>query len=261
MEEVSKVIVVGVVTGTMFLLLFTLIMMMVLINYQRRKKKLAYEKKVMEAQFEQELLQTQLEMQEHTLKTVSQEIHDNVGQILSLAKVNLNILSMEGQQDPKIAEVKELVGKAIQELRAISTGYFADTLVEEGLIAAIKRELKQLEKTGIFSTSFQADTNQLLIDKTRTIFIYRMFQEICNNIIKHAQATEVAVRLLIEQQQIHMIISDNGNGFNESDETFKPGMGLSSIRQRALMIGAKVNIQSSAGQGTTIELIFNEANT
>jgi len=261
MEEVSKVIVVGVVTGTLFLLLFTLIMMMVLINYQRRKKKMEYEKKELEARFEQELLRTQLEMQQHTLKTVSQEIHDNVGQILSLAKVNLNILNMEGSQDPRITDVTVLVGKAIRELRDISTGYFADTLAEEGLVAAIRRELAQLEKTGMFTTSFQADKDQLSIDKTRIIFIYRMFQEICNNIIKHAQATAIAVSLTSNEQQISMIISDNGNGFNESDESFKAGMGLSSIRQRAAMIGATVYIESSTGKGTTIQLTFNAAHT
>lgn len=258
MEEVSKVIVVGVITGTMFLLLFTLIMMMVLINYQRRKKKLEYEKKVLEARFEQELLQTQLEMQEHTLKIVSQEIHDNVGQILSLAKVNLNILTMEGGHDPRIIDTAGLVGKAIRELRDISIDYSADTLMEEGLMAAIRRELSQLEKTGLFSTRFHTDKDQLSIDKTKTIFIYRMFQEICNNIIKHAQATEVEVSLTSQSGEISLTIKDNGIGFNETDETFKPGMGLNSIRQRAAMIDAKAAINSNEGNGTTIQLIFNE---
>lgn len=258
MEETTKVIVIGVVTGTMFLLLFTLIMMMVLINYQRRKKKLEYEKKVLEARFEQELLQTQLEMQEHTLKAVSQEIHDNVGQILSLAKVNLNILTMEGGHDPRVADTAALVGKAIRELRDISTGYFADTLVEEGLVSAIRRELIQLEKTGMFSTSFHTYKAQLIIDKTKTIFLYRMFQEICNNIIKHAQATEISVTVTENSGQTIIAIHDNGIGFDESDDTFKTGMGLISIRQRAAMIGAQAEIESITGKGTTIQLTFNE---
>ena len=261
MEEVSRVVVIGVVTGTMFLLLFTLVMMMVLINYQRRKKKMDYDKKVMEARFQQELLQTQLEMQEHIFKTVSQEIHDNVGQILSLAKVNLNILTMEGERDARITEVAGLVGKAIRELRDISSGYFADKLVEEGLVLAIQNELTQLEKTGLFTTSFHADTDHVLIDKTKTIFLYRMFQEICHNIIKHAQASRVEVVITNDGQQVQMIISDNGTGFDESAEAFKPGIGLSSIRQRATMIGAAVNIQSSRGKGTTICLTFKTSDT
>ncbi len=259
MEEISKAILVGVVTGIMFLLLFTLIMMMVLINYQRRKKKLNDEKKEIEARFQQEILQAQLELQEHIFKTVSQEIHDNVGQILSLAKVNLNILSMEGEQDPRIAEVALLVGKAIRELRDISAGYFGDRLVEDGLVVMIAKELQQLEKTGIFETSFQSDIGHVMIEKTHIIFLYRIFQEICNNIIKHAHATKVDVSLWMVEQKIHMLVKDDGKGFNEADVDFKPGIGLSSIKQRVAMINADVNIKSNKGNGTSILLVFNAA--
>lgn len=258
MEEVSRVVIVGVVSGTMFLLLFTLVMMMVLINYQRRKKKLLYEKKAMEAHFQQELLQAKLEVQEHIFKTVSQELHDNVGQILSLAKVNLNILTMEGPHDARIKEVSGLVGNAIHELRDISSGFFADKLLEEGLVTAIRKELIKLEKTGLLMTSFYTDTEHLLIDKTKTIFLYRIVQEICNNIIKHSAAANVSVAIHNRQQQIQISIHDDGKGFNESDDRFKPGIGLSSIRQRAEMIGAYITIDSSTGKGTSIQLTIKE---
>lgn len=215
-----------------------------------------YEKQVREAQFQQELLQTQLEMQDHTFKIVSQEIHDNVGQILSLAKVNLNILAMEGFKDPKITNVADLVGKAIRELRDLSAGYYADRLAEEGLIIAIKHELQQLEKTGLLSTSFQSQTERLPLDKNKTIFLYRMVQEICNNILKHAKATKVDVCIFKQENDIRIEIKDNGKGFDELKENFKPGIGLSSIRQRAAMIGADAQIHSESGVGTTINLLF-----
>lgn len=215
-----------------------------------------YEKQVREAQFQQELLQTQLEMQDHTFKIVSQEIHDNVGQILSLAKVNLNILAMEGFKDPKITNVAELVSKAIRELRDLSAGYYADRLAEEGLIIAIKHELQQLEKTGLMTTSLNSDTEGLPLDKNKTIFLYRMVQEICNNILKHADASHVDVQVSREENTGRLQIKDNGKGFDEKTSQFKPGIGLSSIRQRAAMIGAEADIQSIAGAGTTITLSF-----
>lgn len=256
MEEVSREVIIGVVTGTLFILLFSIVMMLVLINFLRRKKKMMYEKQVRESQFQQALLQTQLEMQEHTFKTVSQEIHDNVGQILSLAKVNLSILTMEGKSDPKITDVAELVGKAIRELRDLSAGYYADRLAEEGLIIAIQHELQQLEKTGLFTTSFHSEMNRLPVDKSKTIFLYRMVQEICNNIVKHANATHVDIRIIKKDQEVRIEIKDDGKGFDESDERFKPGIGLSSIRQRAAMIGADAQIQSEPGLGTSIHLMF-----
>lgn len=258
MEEVSREVIIGVVTGTLFILLFMIVMMLVLINFLRRKKRMIYEKKVMEARFQQELLQAQLEMQEHTFKTVSQEIHDNVGQILSLAKVNLSILSMEDQQNTKISNITELVGKAIRELRDLSAGYYADRLAEEGLIIALQHELAQMEKTGLLTTSFHSSIKQLQLDKHTTIFLYRMFQEICNNIMKHADASHVEVAISPAQGSdgVCIRVQDNGKGFDEEKRDFKPGIGLSSMRQRAAMIGAAISIESVPGQGTTIQLTF-----
>lgn len=256
MEKASREVLVSIITATLFILLFGIVTMLVLINFFRRKKKMFYEKQVREAQFQQELLQTQLEMQDHTFKIVSQEIHDNVGQILSLAKVNLNILAMEGFKDPKITNVAELVGKAIRELRDLSAGYYADRLAEEGLIIAIKHELQQLEKTGLLATSFHTETDRLQLDKSKTIFLYRMVQEICNNILKHANATQVDVSIFKKDNDIRLEVKDNGRGFNELKENFKPGIGLSSIRQRAAMIGADAQIHSEDGIGTTITLMF-----
>lgn len=258
MEKVTREIIVVVVTGTILLLIFTLLILMVLINYQRRKRKLLYEKKELESRFHQELLMAQLEMQEHVLTRVSQEIHDNVGQILSLVKVNLNILNIERDRDPRVAEVSKLVGNAISELRDISLGYFADKLTEDGLVSAIRKELQQLERTGLIKTSFHTDKEWVLIDKHKSIFLYRMFQEICNNIIKHAEAKRVEVSIIHYEQQVRIRIIDDGIGFNELDQEFRPGMGLNIIRQRAEMIGASVIIKSSLGRGTIIELTIKE---
>jgi signal transduction histidine kinase len=256
MEEVSREVIIGVVTGTLFILLFSLLMMLVLINFLRRKKKLMYEKKVMEAKFQQELLQAQLEMQEHTFKTVSQEIHDNVGQILSLAKVNLSILAMEEKANEKINNITDLVGKAIRELRDLSAGYYADRLAEEGLIIALQHELNQLEKTGLLTTRFHSSLQRLPLDKHTTIFLYRMFQEICNNVLKHAGATHVDVSISPVTEGFCILVKDNGKGFDESKTGFKPGIGLSSMRERAAMIGASISIDSEPGTGTTIQLTF-----
>jgi len=102
--------------------------------------------KVRESQCQQELLQAQLEMQDHTFRAVSQEIHDNVGQILSLAKVHLNIITFEREEHEALNTIKELVSNAISELRDLSNGYYADRLVEEGLLVAIRHQLTQLTK-------------------------------------------------------------------------------------------------------------------
>lgn len=98
MQTEKEDIILAILVGSLFVLLFGFITFLVVINFVRRKRKILMERRVREAQFQQELLQAQLEMQEHTFRTVSQEIHDNVGQILSIVKLNLNILTF-GNED------------------------------------------------------------------------------------------------------------------------------------------------------------------
>jgi len=258
MQEEKQNIILAILTGSLFVLLFGFITFLVVINFVRRKRKILLETQVRESQFKQELLQAQLEMQDHTFRAVSQEIHDNVGQILSLAKVHLNIITFEKQENEGLNTIKELVTNAISELRDLSSGYYADRLVEEGLIVAIQQQLQQLTKTGLFTTSFHSEIDSLVIDKSKTIFLYRMIQEVLNNVVKHSEADHVNVHIARKGEEVHITLKDNGKGFRTTREGFKPGIGLSSIQQRALMIGAKADISSEEGSGTIVNLIFKD---
>lgn len=258
MQEEKQDIIIAILTGSLFVLLFGFITFLVVINYVRRKRKILLETHVRESQFQQELLQAQLEMQDHTFRAVSQEIHDNVGQILSLAKVHLNIITFNGQGHEGLNTIKELVSNAISELRDLSAGYYTDRLVEEGLLVAIEHQLEQLIKTGLFTTSFHSEIDTLAIDNSKTIFLYRMVQEVLNNVVKHSQANHVNVHIFRKESEVHITLRDNGNGFRSTSADFKPGIGLSSIQQRALMIGAKAEIISEEGSGTVVDLIFKE---
>lgn len=258
MQREKEDFIIAILIGTFFVLLFGLITFLVVINFVKRKRKILIEKKMREAQYKQELLQAQLEMQEHTFRTVSQEIHDNVGQILSLVKLNLNILTFENESDEKLYTIKTMVTSAISELRDLSAGYYADRLVEEGFLVAIQHQLQQLEKTGMFTTSFNSELDSLSIGKSKVIFLHRMVQEILHNVVKHSAADHVSVQIVKENDDINIILRDNGKGFDSTHPDFKPGIGLSSIRQRATMIGAVVTIQSNKESGTIVKLVFRQ---
>ena len=172
MEASKKDIIVAILVGLVFIFLFCSLMIMVLINFVRRKRKILLEKQEREAAFQQQLLQVQIEMQENTLKTISQEIHDNVGQVLSLAKMNLSILTLKDKSNEKLEDIKELVGKAIVDLRALSTGYYGQGLEDDtGLIKAITREIKRLEKTELFSIHFTTEIAEIELEKNKAIFL------------------------------------------------------------------------------------------
>ncbi len=255
MQTEKQNIIIAILTGTAFILLFGFFTFLIVLNYVKRKRKLLLEKQIREAEFQQELLQAQLEMQEHTFRTISQEIHDNVGQILSLAKVNLNILTLNGNGSEPLVVIKDLVTGAITELRNLTSGYYADRLTDVGLLVAIKNQLEQLQKTGLFATSFSTSINSIPVDRNKTIFLYRMVQEALNNVVKHSGADKIWVDIHNREGDIHISISDNGRGFSTHARDFKPGIGLSSIQQRAAMIGATAKIISEKDKGTTVHLV------
>ena len=256
MQATKENLVIAILTGSFFIMLFGFISFLVILSFVRRKRKILAERIEREAQFHQELLQAQLEMQEHTFKTISQEIHDNVGQILSIIKVNLNILTYQDAGNEKLADIKTMLTDAIKELRDLSAGYYADRLVEEGFLVAIQHQLLQLSKTGLFRTTFHTELETLSIDKNKVIFLHRMVQEILHNVVKHSGANHVIAHISKENDEIHVSLSDNGKGFDTQSADFKAGIGLSSIRQRASMIGATVDIISEIGSGTIVKLAF-----
>ena len=136
------------------------------------------------------LLQTQLEIQEQTLKTISQEIHDNIGQVLSLAKLNLSRMDINKQDQlkEKIADSKNLVSKAIQDLRDLARSMNTDNITAMGLAKALEYEVEMLRKTG-FVVSFDVNGNVVRQEPQKELILFRIIQEIFNNIIKHAEST------------------------------------------------------------------------
>lgn len=251
-------LILAIISASLLIALFALITFLIAVSYSRRKRRFEAEREMREAFYRQELLQAQMEMQEHTFKIISQDIHDNVGQILSLAKINLNIISLEQQENEAFLRIKDLVTNAITELRHLGTGYYAERLADQGLIDAIRHQLDQIAKTGMFVTSFHSDVEHVRVEKNDLIFLYRIVQEVLNNVIKHSDATEVRIGLTQQADEVMITVADNGRGFARDGASFRPGIGLSSIEQRATMIGAKAIINSAPGKGTEVLLSFKQ---
>lgn len=254
----KELIAFGIVAAVVFITLFGATTFSLAARFSKRRRSLLLEQARREILYRQELLEAQLEMQEHTFNIISQDIHDNVGQILSLAKINLNIITLEQKENEAFLQVKELVTNAITELRNLGTGYYTERLVEQGLVAAIRHQLNQISKSGILNTHFECQTESVGVDKNDLVFLYRIIQETLNNVIKHAGAGDVWVSVHHENKEIRITIKDNGKGFSRNSPSFKPGIGLSSIQHRSAMIGATTEIISSPGTGTLVNISFKQ---
>lgn len=208
----------------------------------------------MSVQFEQTLLRSKLEIQEETFNYISKEIHDNIGQVLSLVRINLNTMGIKVDEQ-KIELMDELLGKAITDLRTLSHSLDSDMIRNNGWIRATERLLLALSKTGTIKVSFTADENMPTLGNEKPIILFRMIQEIINNIIKHAAAKEISFSATHSENLILIKIEDNGKGFDKS--TVAAGAGLQNLENRAKMINANLTIHTLPGSGTNVNISLN----
>jgi two-component system, NarL family, sensor kinase len=225
--------------------------------FSKRNWKHQVEKNQLKSQFQQELLQTQLEIQEQTLKTISQEIHDNVGQVLSLAKLNLNTFenTESAYNQTKINDTKQLVSKAINDLRDLSRSLYGDKITELGLSVAIDNELRILKNIGQYQTELKIIGDSYKLQDKEEIVLFRIVQESLNNIVKHAKAKTIRVQTIYCPNLFTLTITDDGIGFDTVVlPSSQSGIGLKSIQNRTALIGGKFSLHSIPGEGTTVTI-------
>jgi len=210
----------------------------------------------LKSQYETTILKSQLEIQEQTFRNISQEIHDNIGQVLSLAKLNLNTILQNGASE-KIVLAEELLGKAINDLRDLSKSLHPEKIIDIGLTNAIRHELQLVQKTARLSTEMIAEEKEINLSNEKSIIIFRMIQEILHNIIKHAKAKNVTLAIKSKDDKTIIEIKDNGRGFDLANlKSTETGIGLKSIQQRCALINASCDIQTMPGMGTSVQLII-----
>lgn len=206
-----------------------------------------YEKQKIRQAFEQEKLKAEIEIQEQTFTFLSEELHDNIGQSLSLVKLNLNMGSPF-----QLQQAKNILTKSIQELRNIAQSLNTDSLKSKSLLDLITYEVIRLRQTLAYHIEFTATEKldeYILPDQ---IIIFRIFQEAINNIIKHAHAGRILINLFLEDSHFILQIADDGIGFDT--KISESGLGLSNMKKRAILIGADFKIISKPQKGCEILL-------
>lgn len=246
-----------IIVSAIFLIAPAFLMIYVVIG-NRRKKEHHEEKELLKKEFESALLRNQIEVQEQTLQAVAYDLHDHVGQILSLTAMTLGSVDLDdtGRIAEKINHAEDLAKRCVQELRTLSRLFHGEELLSKGLVKAIEFELEWAKKSVDYSIVFKNDDFKAPgASKEKEIIIFRLFQEGFNNAIKHARATEIVVKLSNNHQYIYLEISDNGVGFNVA-KTFdkQRGMGLHNIKKRAELVKGNVEITSEPGKGTSVNI-------
>lgn len=241
--------------GTIIVIFFVAFIVLLSYLFTTRKNKLIHEKLLMKTQFEQELLQTQIEIQEQTLKTISEEIHDNIGQVLSLAKLNLNTIEAAENNKVKLTDTKNLISKAINDLRDLSRSLHGERIGDIGLKEAIANELIILQNTGQIETELIITGQVYKLDPQKEMVLFRIVQEASHNALKYANAIRLTLSLDYKPDIFCLTITDNGSGFQvNSLHVTQTGIGLKSMKNRAALIGGTFILNSSAEKGTNISI-------
>jgi signal transduction histidine kinase len=261
MEETEYIIALFAVT-TGIILLFLLFVFVMILIYKKKQRQLKLDLEVISLNHEKDILKTQLEIQEQTFKNISQEIHDNISLILTLAKLNLNVLNPMSCEDVKLTteNTVDLISKAIVDLNDISKSLDSELIKSNGLIYAIEAEKVLLNKSGLFDVEFYVEGDSSHIEGEKELILFRIIQESCNNIIKHSNGKSIKIVMKYTSEYLHVTIEDDGIGFDvEASSKFqskKVGSGLNNIRSRAKMIDASAEIVSVIGKGTKVNILL-----
>lgn len=197
-------------------------------------------------------------IEERERRRIAENLHDSLGQTLSLAYLNLSSI-MEVECPEKIRNtiegISKLLSKGIKESRELTYDLSPPILYELGLIPAIKWKIEQVEKNNDIETRFVAREEAVLLKKENNIFVYRIVCELLANIIKHAKASNVGVEVSVKDKFLRIIVEDNGVGFDKnkiSTPNEYGGFGLMSIIERLDNIHGSLQINSAPNSGTKV---------
>lgn len=243
---------------TALVILILLIMVVVYIFFNRKKSELLLDRQVKETQFEQELTLAIIEMKETTLSYIGQELHDDLGQKMSVAKLMINhgLEDENGNQKEILEEINEIIGESIRDIRNLSKSFITEQVENLGLIKSIKREVARIDRLNLMQILFSHNTDKIDIAAKDSLILFRIVQETINNALKHSRAKNMKIELKDSPKYIEIILQDDGIGFEK--EKSKKGSGLISMQKRARLINTDFELKTASGKGTEIIIKYNK---
>jgi signal transduction histidine kinase len=236
--------------------IFLIVFFTLLISRNNIKKKAEMELKLSEQQALR--FKEVIEAEEKERKRIAQELHDGLGQLLSSAKLNVSSLEddIEKEDEEIYNNAINLIDEAVHEVRSISHNLMPASLMRYGLIKAIEEQIRKINLTNKVEINFVSNTINNRINESKEIALYRIVQEVLNNMLKHSQASIINVTLNQNQNEGKLIITDNGKGFDTKQIEQSKGIGWKNIYSRCSIIDAKINVHSEKNKGTKIEITY-----
>lgn len=251
--DISKEITL-IVIGCAFLLLVAIGIIILILVYQKKQLLFIFERKALESQYQEELLKSRIEAQEETLNNVSKELHDNIGQLVSSAKM---LVATAERKLPDVGDTLHLADetlfKAIQELRMLSKSLNTQWLEQFNFFENLQDESHRINSAGTITMTASPPV-AMSLPKERQLILFRMVQEAFQNSMKHAAATHIHIKVEQQEAKLFITIEDNGKGFDVNN-TSQHGFGMLNLKHRVSLIGGVARWESdNTGTKVTIEI-------
>lgn len=251
----TEAIIIFVIVCTLLIALLIGFITVMIYRYQQKQNTYFKELEELKIAHANEMLQSQLEIQEQTFENISREIHDNIGQKLTLAKLHLNTLDMNeiNKASVQLNDSVSIISEVINDLSDISRSMSSEILLNNGFINGLEFEVAQLNKSRMYRIKLLVTGEPVFLDSQRELVLFRIVQEALNNIVKHAAAACISIHLHFHSRVLTLKIIDDGKGFEQEHYT-NHGTGLTNMKRRAGFLEGRFNIESKPGKGTVINI-------
>ena len=239
------------------LVIVTALVILFFVIFLKRKNKLLLDQIKQQQAFEAEIAQAQTETQEQTLKNIGWELHDNVGQLLSFASMQLSILKMQVSEDvkEKFKDTSNALKESLAEVRQLSKTLNNEVVLNIGFEKSITNELNRLKKMKFAWAELRViGEKQPFADRKHEIIIFRIIQEFLSNSVKYSEAENLSITLNYQSNNLVITMKDDGKGFNV--DNVEKGSGLLNMKSRATLLNANLDLTSQPNEGVTLTLNY-----
>jgi two-component system, NarL family, sensor kinase len=217
---------------------------MLFLVFNRRRIKFIMEKQEAQRQAEFEFAKIRIENQEHLLKNISWELHDNIGQLLSVSKMQLSMLPERGNDSEKkiVNDTIDIISRVLEDIRSLSKSLNTESIGFMGMIKATRFEIERLNRLKFINAKFKIKGEPVKLKNDDEIVIFRIIQELMSNVIKHARASDFEIVFSFGKDVLEITATDNGVGMKTKTENY--GLGLKNIVSRINLLGGSINFEN-----------------
>ncbi len=239
-----------------FLLAFIVAAITFAVQYKNKKRENQVRLEQQQIFHQKELLATEIEIQSQTMQHIGREIHDNVGQKLTLASLYTQQLAYENKMpdiNDKIENIGEIINQSLKELRHLSKS-LTDNSIEKGNIAELlRKEFTRIEELKRYKITLDITNEDLALSYQTKSVIVRVVQEFLQNSMKYADCKTLSISLTKFNKELKIVLCDDGVGFDIENSKEK-GIGLTNMKKRVELIGGHYLLQSVKNEGTTLTI-------